>query len=242
MGSVRAWRARDFRRICTSCIVSSGIAHLQAGEFLYETRLFPNPEYTFKHALTHEVTYGTLLYERRKALHANIVGAIERCYPDRLTEHVERLAHHAISGAVWERAVRYSGQAGEKAAARSANQKAIALFEQALTALSELPESPETLGEALDLRIALGPCLGMIHGHGASEKEASYVAAAELARMKVDIIFASSSTEVEPARRATSTIPIVFASHADPRWRRTLCRVWRDQAEIRRDWPCYRPI
>src|SRR5262245_18962811 len=163
MGVARPRFPKNF----TSCSVSSGIAHLQVGEFLYETRLFPNPEYTFKHALTHEVTYGTLLYERRKALHANIVGAIERCYPDRLTEHVERLAHHAISGTVWERA-------GEKAAARSANQKAIALFEQALTALSELPESPETLGVALDLRIALGPCLGMIHGHGASEKEASY--------------------------------------------------------------------
>src|SRR2546426_11492828 len=41
-------------------------------------------------------------------------------------------------------------------------------------------------------------------------------AAAELVRMKVDVIFATSSTETEPARRATRTIPIVFATHADP--------------------------
>jgi class 3 adenylate cyclase/tetratricopeptide (TPR) repeat protein len=160
--------------------VQQALAHLQAAEFLYETRLFPDPEYTFKHALTHEVTYGTLLQERRKALHARIVGAIERLYPDRLTEHVEGLAHHAVRGAMWERAVRYLRQAGEKAVARSANREAIALFEQALAALQQLPESPATLSEALDIRIALGPCLGNIHGHGAPEKEASYIAAREL--------------------------------------------------------------
>ena len=120
----------------TQDAVQQGLAHLQAAEFLYETRLFPDPEYTFKHALTHEVTYGTLLQERRKALHARIVGAIERFYPDRLAEHVEGLAHHAVRGAMWERAVRYLRQAGEKAVARSANREAIALFEQALAANS----------------------------------------------------------------------------------------------------------
>ena len=164
----------------TEDAVQRGLTHLQAAEFLYKTRLFPDPEYTFKHALTHEVTYGTLLQERRKALHARIVAAIERIYPDRLTEHVERLAHHAVGGAMWEHAVRYLRLAGEKAVARSANREATALFEQALAALQHLPESPETLSEALDIRIALGPCLGIIHGHGSPEKEASYVAAREL--------------------------------------------------------------
>ncbi len=164
----------------TEDAVQQGLAHLQEAEFLYEARLFPNPEYTFKHALTHEVTYGTLLQERRKDLHARIVGAIERFYPDRLSEHVEGLAHHAVRAAMWERAARYLRQAGEKAVARSTNREAIALFEQALAALQQRPENPETLGEALDIRIALGPCLGTIHGHGAPEKEASYVAAREL--------------------------------------------------------------
>ena len=64
-----------------------GLAHLQAGEFLYETRLFPEPEYTFRHALTLEVAYGSLLHERRRELHARIVDAIERLYPERLAEH-----------------------------------------------------------------------------------------------------------------------------------------------------------
>ena len=72
------------------------LAHLQAAEFLYETRLFPESEYTFKHALTQEVAYGGLLTERRRALHARIVEAIERLHGDRLAEQVERLAHHAL--------------------------------------------------------------------------------------------------------------------------------------------------
>src|SRR3954454_25402584 len=94
------------------------LARLQAAEFLYETRLFPEPEYTFKHALTHEVAYGSLLLERRRALHAQIVGAIEALDPDRDAEHVERLAHHAYRGERWEQAVTYLRQAGAKAAGR----------------------------------------------------------------------------------------------------------------------------
>jgi class 3 adenylate cyclase/tetratricopeptide (TPR) repeat protein len=164
----------------TEDTVRRGLADLQTAEFLYETRLFPEPEYTFKHALTHEVTYGTLPKERRKALHARILDSIEHSYPDRLNEHVERLAHHAMRAGMWERAVRYLRQAAGKAVMRSANREAIALLEQALTALQELPESPETLSEALDIRLALGPCLAGTHGPGSSEFEATYVAAREL--------------------------------------------------------------
>jgi tetratricopeptide (TPR) repeat protein len=139
--------------------VQRGLAHLQTAEFLYETRLFPDPEYTFKHALTHEVTYGTLLQDRRKALHARIAGAIERCYPDRLTEHVERLAHHAVRGEVWEQAVTYLRQSGTKALARSANREAVSCFEQALAALGHLPETRERLEQAIDLRFDLRTAL-----------------------------------------------------------------------------------
>ena len=82
-----------------------GLAHLQAAEFLYETRLFPEPEYTFKHALTHEVAYGSLLLERRRVLHARLVEALEALAPERVAEQVERLAHHALRGEVWDKAV-----------------------------------------------------------------------------------------------------------------------------------------
>jgi tetratricopeptide (TPR) repeat protein len=139
--------------------VQRGLTHLQAAEFLYETRLFPDPEYTFKHALTHDVTYGTLLQDRRKTLHARIVGALERSYPDRLTEHVERLAHHAVRGEIWEQAVTYLRQAGLKALVQSSNREAVSCFEQALTALGHLPETRERLEQAIDLRFDLRTAL-----------------------------------------------------------------------------------
>ncbi|MGH8072124.1 MAG: ATP-binding protein [Candidatus Entotheonellia bacterium] len=136
-----------------------GLAHLQAAEFLYETRLFPDREYTFKHALTHEVAYGSLLQERRRTLHARIVEAIERLYPDRLTDQAERLAHHAFRGEAWWQAVAYLRQAGAKAFARSSNREALACFEQVLTALTHLPETREMLEQAIDVRFDLGDAL-----------------------------------------------------------------------------------
>ena len=129
------------------------LGQLQAAEFVYETRLFPDIEYTFKHALTHEVAYGSVLQERRRALHASIAEAIERLYPDRLAEQVELLAHHAFRGELWESAVNYSRQAGAKAADRSAHLEAVACFEQALDALKHLPESRQTIEQAIDIRI-----------------------------------------------------------------------------------------
>ena len=97
-----------------------GLGHLQAAEFLYETSLFPELEYTFKHALTHEVAYGSLLQERRRALHARIVEALEALAPERVAEQVERLAHHALRGEVWDKAVVYCRQAGARVFDRAA--------------------------------------------------------------------------------------------------------------------------
>ena len=128
-----------------------GLAHLQEAEFLYDTQIFPDLEYTFKHALTHEVTYGSLLGDRRRQLHAQIVAAIEWLYADRLNEQVERLAHHALRGALWDKAVRYSRQAGIRALERSAAREALAHFDQARTALDKLPESRERTEQLIDL-------------------------------------------------------------------------------------------
>jgi class 3 adenylate cyclase/tetratricopeptide (TPR) repeat protein len=152
-----------------------GLGRLQAAELIYEAQLFPELEYTFNHALTHEVAYGSLLTERRQALHRAVVGAIERLYPDRLGEHVERLAHHALRGDLRERAVTYLHQAGDKAIARSANREGAALLEQALVLLGALPEAPETLAEAADVRIALGLALIALRGPSAPEVEAAYL-------------------------------------------------------------------
>ena len=136
-----------------------GLAHLQAAEFLYETRLFPGHEYTFKHALTHEVAYGSLLLERRQVLHARIVEALEALAPERVAEQVERLAHHALRGEVWDKALAYYRQAGDKAMARSAFREAVACFEQALTALQHLSEQRHTHEQAIDLRDDLANAL-----------------------------------------------------------------------------------
>ena len=132
-----------------------GLGQLQTAEFLYEARLFPDLEYTFKHALTYEVAYGSLLNDRRRALHARIVDTIEGLYADRLTEQVDRLAHHAFRGEVWNKAVTHLRQAGAKAFARSANREAVTCFEQALGALKHLPETRETIEQGIDLRFDL---------------------------------------------------------------------------------------
>jgi class 3 adenylate cyclase/tetratricopeptide (TPR) repeat protein len=132
-----------------------GLDRLQAAEFLYETGLYPDLEYSFKHALTHEVTYGGLLQERRRDLHARIVEAIETLYADRLDGQIERLAHHALRGELREKAVHYLRRAGLKAAARSALLDARTSLEQALEVLEALPENLSTLEQAFEIRLEL---------------------------------------------------------------------------------------
>jgi tetratricopeptide (TPR) repeat protein len=151
-----------------------GLAHLQAVEFLYETRLFPEPEYTFKHALTHEVAYGSLLLERRRRLHARLVEALEALAPERVAEaasgrspdQVERLAHHAVRGEVWDKAVTYGQQAGARAHDRAAFREAVASFEQALQALTHLPEDGNTRVRSLELHLALSVPLVLLGEYG----------------------------------------------------------------------------
>ena len=131
------------------------LATLQAGEFLYESRLFPDFEYTFRHVLTHDVAYGSLSQARRLALHARIADAMERLQPGRAMEDVDRLAHHTYRGERWERAARYSRQAGNRAQLRSAHREAAGWLEQALAALGHLPVDAETLAQAIDVRLDL---------------------------------------------------------------------------------------
>jgi class 3 adenylate cyclase/tetratricopeptide (TPR) repeat protein len=129
--------------------------NLQAAEFLYSTQLFPDLQYTFKHALTHDVTYTGVLRERRREIHARVVNALEKLYADRLGEQVERLAHHAVQGELKEKAVHYLRLAGGKAAARSALSDARTCFEQALDILKSLPESQAAMEQAFEIRLEL---------------------------------------------------------------------------------------
>src|SRR2546426_2651430 len=95
------------------------LARLAAAEFLYEERLYPEVEYTFKHALTHEVAYASLVQDRRRALHQRILDALERRQADQPSEEVEPLARHALGAEAWEKAVGYLRQVGRRAIARS---------------------------------------------------------------------------------------------------------------------------
>lgn len=135
--------------------LNHALEHLQTAEFLFETGLYPDVEYSFTHALTHEVTYNGLLRARRSSLHARLVNAIETLYRDRLGEHIERLAQHAVRGELLEKAVRYLRQAGQKALSRSALENGRVWFEQALAILEKVPETKENIELAIDIRFDL---------------------------------------------------------------------------------------
>jgi tetratricopeptide (TPR) repeat protein len=153
-----------------------GLHHLQAAESVYETNLFPDLEYTFKHALTHEVAYGSLLQERRRTLHSQIVEAIEALYPSRINEHVERLGQHAFRGEQWDKATQYLRQAGAKAAERSAHAEAISHLEQALKAVERGADGVGKLEQEIDLRISLRNSL---HALGRFDRTLRYLSEAE---------------------------------------------------------------
>ncbi|MBI4561491.1 MAG: AAA family ATPase, partial [Candidatus Rokubacteria bacterium] len=114
------------------------LRELKAIELIYEKGLFPELAYMFKHALTHEVAYNSLLVQRRKELHHIIGLAIEELYADRLAEQYEVLAYHFVKGEEWSKALDYLLKAAEKAAKAFAIREALALCEQALEVTSHL--------------------------------------------------------------------------------------------------------
>lgn len=132
------------------------LGQLQAAEFLYQSRLLPEPQYSFKHALTHRVAYESLLRERRRAVHLQLVDLIEMRYASRLDEHVERLAHHAVAAEEWSKAIRYLYRAAIKALQRSAHVQAIRWLKQGLERVGALPDTEERKRRELDYRKAIG--------------------------------------------------------------------------------------
>jgi tetratricopeptide (TPR) repeat protein len=133
----------------------AALAHLQAVGFLYESRHLPDVEYTFRHELTYEVAYGGLVHDRRRILHALIAERMGTLYPNHLSERVERLAHHAFQGELWEDAATYLRQAGTKSFVQSVYRSAAARFEEALIALQHLPSTRQTTERLIDVRLDL---------------------------------------------------------------------------------------
>lgn len=161
----------------TKTDLSTALHHLQEAEFLFERVTARSPEFSFKHSLTHEVAYRSLLHEQAKVLHGATLAAIERLHADALTLHLDALVHHALGGEVWPKAIDYLRQAGAAAFARGSVAESLARYEQALTLLEHLDSSRENIGRAIDVRldlhvplVVLGQVARLINLHEESER------------------------------------------------------------------------
>jgi class 3 adenylate cyclase/predicted ATPase len=156
------------------------LAALQRKEFLYEQPAFPEVEYIFKHALTQEVAYGTVLQERRKALHERTAQAMETLYRATLDEHYSALAHHYSRSGNTEKAAEYLHLAGQQAVQRSANAEAVTHLTTALELLTTLPDTRARAHQELLLHLTLGVPLQAVRGAASPEVRAVYIRAREL--------------------------------------------------------------
>jgi class 3 adenylate cyclase/predicted ATPase len=156
------------------------LAALQHKEFLYEQPAFPEVEYSFKHALTQEVAYGTVLQERRKALHERTAQAIENLYHPKLEDHYSELAHHYSRSGNTQKAVKYLHLAGQQAVQRSAYGEAISHLTAALELLTTLPETPARVQQELALHLTLGVPFQILKGEAAPEVGHTYNRVLEL--------------------------------------------------------------
>jgi DNA-binding NtrC family response regulator/predicted ATPase len=156
------------------------LTHLQGAEFIYEQAAFPELEYTFKHALTQEVAYNSLVPEQRRILHEYTAHAIEEIFHDRLEEHYNELAYHYRRSGNTMQAVVYLQRAGQQAVQQSAYAEAISHVGIALELLKSLPDTVARREQELALQIILGPALMATKGFGASEVEEVFTRAREL--------------------------------------------------------------
>jgi tetratricopeptide (TPR) repeat protein len=138
------------------------LATLVAAELLYQRGQPPQAVYMFKHALIQEAAYESVLQRRRRQTHQRLVQLLEAQFSAMAASQPEQLAHHALRGELWDKAVAYFHQAGAQALARSANREAMTSFEQALGALRHLPDSHDTRVQAIDLRLALRNALWIL--------------------------------------------------------------------------------
>jgi len=136
------------------------LSDLERAEFIRQDNTASSQRYMFRHALTHEVAYNSLLYSTRRELHARLVTAIEDQYRDRLDEHIDKLAHHALHGSMWTKAIKYLQQAGGKALERSAYAAACIPFQHALAILDKQPTTPENVRLGIDIRLMMRAIFG----------------------------------------------------------------------------------
>jgi class 3 adenylate cyclase/tetratricopeptide (TPR) repeat protein len=156
------------------------LSKLQSAEFIYEHPDTTGIAYSFKHALTQDVAYGSILSERRKLLHERTAETIEALFSDRLNDHVSDLAHHYSRSANAAKAARYLFLAGRQAASRAAHSEALADFGQGLEVLGRLAPDSERGRLELRLQIGSGFSLRATKGFTAPEVERALVRARDL--------------------------------------------------------------
>jgi len=161
--------------------LSRALNELQLGEFIYEQPAVGDTEYIFKHALTQEVSYNSVLLERRKQLHERIGAALEKLYASSIDDHLDELAHHYSKSGNPAKALEYHERVGLQAVQRSAYTDAMKSLTAARELLMELPESPERDQRELGLQTTLGEVLMITKGWAAPETEQAYLRAQELA-------------------------------------------------------------
>jgi len=156
------------------------LADLQTSEFIYEQPALTDAEYIFKHALTQEVAYNSLLIGRRKLLHESAGQALESLFAEQLDDHLGELAHHYSHSDNVAKAVEYLGRAGRQALQRSAHTAAIGSLNAAIDLLQRLPDSAERIHQELHLQLALGSASIPVTGWAALEVERAFTRAREL--------------------------------------------------------------
>jgi predicted ATPase len=156
------------------------LADLQAAEFIFEQPDTGGVEYVFKHALTQEVAYNSLLIERRKQLHEQAGQALESIFSEQLDDHLSQLAHHYSLSDNLDKAIEYLGRAGQQAMQRSAHADAITNLTSAIDLLQKLPDSPARIHRELVLQLTVGSALIAVKGWAAKEVERTFIRAQQL--------------------------------------------------------------
>jgi predicted ATPase/class 3 adenylate cyclase/ribosomal protein L40E len=160
--------------------LDTALAALQTAEFIYEQPGVPEVQYVFKHALTQEVAYNSILIERRKLLHERAGQALEALFADRLDEHLSELARHYSRAENANKAIEYLGRAGQQAMQRCAHTDAISNLATAINLLPRLPDTQERVEKEISLQLTLGPALFAVKGWGSAEAVQAYTRAQEL--------------------------------------------------------------
>ena len=160
--------------------LSQNLADLLAAEFIYEQPVAGDTEFVFKHALTQEVAYSSLLVERRKQLHERVGYSIETIFADKLDDHIDALGHQYSHSDNADKAIEYLSRAGQQALRRSAHNHAICNLNSAIERLGTLPDSPERKMREMSLQMMLGPALIAFTGFGTTEVERNSARAREL--------------------------------------------------------------